>query len=71
MDPLNENPAHEEPGGLRSRYYRRPRIRVAVRVAVIPPQRPGLLGPDPGGQGQDHVGAETVASDLWADDRTR
>ena len=42
------------------------RIRVAVRVDVIPPQRPGLLGPDPGGQGQDHVGAETVASDLWA-----
>src|SRR5207244_13125961 len=34
-------------------------VRVAVQVDVIPPQRPGFLGPDTGGQGEDHVGAET------------
>jgi hypothetical protein len=39
--------------------YWRSRVLIAVQIDVVPSQRPGLPGPNPGGQGQDHVGAET------------
>ena len=36
----------------------------AVKVDLVPDERPRLLGADPGQQGQDHVGLEPVGPQL-------